>query len=504
MSDIYHGNDRNDIISEDTMKRLRKIGFILLAAAMFFTCPVYAAGAYKSESINGIKINHVDIKMESNIKSVVLNAGNQMNSTDSLANMAKNAGAFAAINGTYFEAYGGIPVPWGTLIKNNKVLHISNGGSVVGITSEGKLIVDRLTFDFEGYINGVYRAIPWRINHPSTEAEAITIFTPEYGTTVNVSEGAKAVIVTNGKVTDIATWDFNIPADGFAILYNASTAYLVDERYKIGDEVYYKVKINTTFTSPEDWDDIVCGLGAGPSLIINGVITADGPAEGFMEAKINMNSAGRSFIGAKADGTIIIGNMGSATIASAAEACRSMGLVNAMCLDGGGSIALYYPSSNVNMSGRKINNALAFVEEKEVVITATPTSSPVIIDGKTVDLDVYNINNSNYFKLRDIAMLLNNSKKQFGVEWEASKNAINLIRDCQYVSVGGELSELKDRNIKRASVAKSDIYIDGTIARMTAYNIDSNSYFKLRDIAEQLNFGVDWDSNTNSIIIRTE
>ncbi|HBD63555.1 MAG TPA: hypothetical protein DC038_03865, partial [Clostridiales bacterium] len=330
------------------MKQLKKAIFISLISAICLTSPVYAAGAYKSESINGIKINHVDIKIESNIKPVVLNAGNQMNSTDSLANMAKNAGAFAAINGTYFEAYGGIPVPWGTLIKNNKVLHISNGGSVVGITSGGKLIVDRLSFDFEGYINGQFRAIPWRINHPSTEDDAITIFTPEYGTAVKVTAGAKAVVVVNGKVSEILTSDFSVPGNGFAIVYNPLVTHLVDERYKIGDEVYYKVKINTTYTNPEDWDDVACGLGAGPSLIINGVITADGVAEGFTEAKINTNSAGRSFIGAKADGTIVIGNMGSATMAGAAEACRNMGLVNAMCLDGGGSIALYYPSSNVN------------------------------------------------------------------------------------------------------------------------------------------------------------
>lgn len=486
------------------MKQLKKAIFISLISAICLTSPVYAAGAYKSESINGIKINHVDIKIESNIKSVVLNAGNQMNSTDSLANMAKNAGAFAAINGTYFEAYGGIPVPWGTLIKNNKVLHISNGGSVVGITSGGKLIVDRLSFDFEGYINGQFRAIPWRINHPSTEDDAITIFTPEYGTAVKVTAGAKAVVVVNGKVSEILTSDFSVPGNGFAIVYNPLVTHLVDERYKIGDEVYYKVKINTTYTNPEDWDDIACGLGAGPSLIINGVITADGVAEGFTEAKINTNSAGRSFIGAKADGTIVIGNMGSATMAGAAEACRNMGLVNAMCLDGGGSIALYYPSSNVNMSGRKINNGLAFVEEKEKTITAAPTSSPVIIDEKSVVLDAYNINNSNYFKLRDIAMLLNNTEKQFSVEWDGSKNAINLITNRQYSAVGGELAELKDKDIKRALVAKSDIYIDGNRVQLAAYSIDSSSYFKLRDIADRLNFSVDWDSSVNSIVISTK
>lgn len=486
------------------MKQLKKTMLLLLAAAMFLTSPAYAAGSYKSEDINGIKINHVDIKIESNIKPVVINAGNQMNSTDSLASMAANAGAFAAINGTYFEAYGGIPVPWGTVIKNNKVLHISNGGSVVGITSEGRLIVDRLSFDFEGYINGQYRAIPWRINHPSTEEDAITIFTPEYGTTVKVSAGAKAVIVAEGKVSEILTTDFSMPSNSFAIVYNPSVAHLVDERYKIGDEVSYKVKINTTYTNPEDWDDIACGLGAGPSLIINGVITADGPAEGFMEAKINTNSAVRSFIGAKADGTIVIGNMGSATIVGAAEACRSMGLVNAMCLDGGGSIALYYPSSGINVSGRKINNGLAFVEEKERMIAAVPAYSSVIADGKTVMLDAYNIDNSNYFKLRDIAMLLNESEIPFNVEWEETKNAINLITGKQYISVGGELAELKDRNTKTAYATKSDIYINGNLAPLAAYSIDSNNYFKLRDIAEHLSFSADWDSSTNSIVINTK
>lgn len=486
------------------MKRLCKAGYIILIIMICIMAPAYAAaGTYKSESINGIKINHIDIKMESNIKPVVLNAGSQLGATDSLANMAKNAGSFAAINGTYFEAYGGMPIPWGAIIKNNKVLHISNG-PVMGITSEGKLLVDRLSFTFEGYINGQLRAYPWRINHPSTEPEAITIFTPEWGTAVNVPQGAKTAVVTDGKVSEIKTSDFHVPYNGFAILYNPSAAYLVDERYKTGDEVYYTVKINTTYTNSEDWNNVACGLGAGPSLIINGVITADGPAEGFTEAKINTNTAGRSFIGAKADGTIVMGNMGAATIADAAKACSQMGLVNAMCLDGGGSIALYYPASNVNTSGRKINNGLAFVEEKEAVITASPASSSVIMDGKNVVLDSYNINNSNYFKLRDIAALLNNSERRFNVEWESAKNAINLVTNKPYMTVGGELSGLNDKNTKRALAANSDIYIDGTKAELAAYSIDGSNYFKLRDIAELMSFEIGWDSPANSIVINTK
>lgn len=322
------------------MNYCRRIwGLILIVSLLCWGDPAGAASssAYNSAKVNGVSIKYVTLDMNSNnIKPIVLNAQNQICATDSLAGMAQAAGAFAAINGTYFEAYNGVPVPWGTIIKDGKVLHISQSGAVVGITSTGKLLVDRLSFDFEGYINGQYRAIPWRINHPSPESEAITIFTPEYGTMVNLAPGAKAVLVGNKVVTDIVSSGFYVPANGFAIVYNQDTAYLVDERYKIGDEVYYKVKINTTYTNAGDWNDVVVGIGAGPSLIINGNVTANGEAEGFTEAKININSGSRSFIGATADGKIIIGNMASATLVQAASACQNMGLANAMCLDGGG------------------------------------------------------------------------------------------------------------------------------------------------------------------------
>jgi len=341
----------------------RILGLIIFFTVLLGVSQADAAAThtYKSTTLSGVKIKYVTIDMnDKSIKPVVLNAQDQMCQTDSLVNMAKKAGAFAAINGTYFEAYNGTPVPWGTIIKNGKVLHIYQSGSVAGITSSGRLIVDRLSFDFEGYINGVYRAIPWRINHPSPEPGAITIFTPEYGIPVYVAPGAKGVVVSSGRVSSIAISSFNVPSNGFAIVYNPSVAYLVDERYKIGDEVYYKVKIKTTFTNPSDWDQVIAAIGAGPSLIINGKVTANGEVEGFVEAKINVNSAPRSFIGATADGKIVIGNLASATLLKAAAVCQSMGLQNAMCLDGGGSIALYYSPAKISISGRKINNGLAF------------------------------------------------------------------------------------------------------------------------------------------------
>lgn len=487
------------------MKLFKHVLCLTLAAVLLSSNPALAAtSSYQNTNMNGININYISIDMKnSNMKAVVLNAGNQMNSSDSLANMAKSAGAFAAINGTYFEAYNGEPVPWGTIIKNGKIIHISNGGSVAGITSEGKLIIDRLSFDFEVYINGKLRSIPWRINHPSTEAEAITIFTPEYGTTVHLQPGAKAVIIKNGSVKEFSVADFIVPSDGFAVVYNSSVVYLLDERFKTGDEVYYKADVKTTFTNADDWDDVVSALGAGPSLIINGTVTADGLAEGFFEAKINTNSAARSFIGSKSDGTVIIGNMGSATVKGAAEALKQMGFVNAMCLDGGGSVALYYPSENVSISGRKINNGLAFVEEKIEGITAVPTSSKVLLDGNDVNIEAYNIDNSNYFKLRDIAMILDDSKKSFNIEWDNSNNAITLIKNKKYSPVGGELASSNVKRSKGAVKSSTEVYLNGKKLTLTSYNINGSNYFKLRDIAGTLDFEVIWDAVQNAVVINT-
>ncbi len=465
-----------------------------------------AATAYKSETLNGVSLRYVTVDMSSEgISPVVLNAQNKITETEPLSAMAQKMDAVAAVNGTYFEAYEGMPIPWGTIIKEGKVIHISQSGAVFGITAAGKLLVDRLTFDFAGYINGQYRAIPWRINHPSTEDEAITIFTPEYGATVTLAPGAKAAVVgKNGLVTQIAAADFDVPGGGFAIAYNPAVAYLVGERYKVGDHVTYEVKINTTFTKAEDWREVTVALGAGPSLIINGVITAEGHKEGFTEEKINSLSTARSFIGARADGKIIIGNMASATVSKAAEVCQSLGLVNAMCLDGGGSTALYYPADKISFAGRNINNGLAFIQSNLTnQLYAKPSAAKVYVDGGSVNFIAYNINGNNYFKLRDLALALKGSGKQFDVGWDQASNSIILYSNQAYKTMGEEAPAQASQKAVPAQKTSSKILAADRIVAFDAYNINGNNFFKLRDIAELLDFELTWDAGAGAIRVDT-
>lgn len=138
----------------------------------------------------------------------------------------------------------------------------------------------------------------------------------------------------------------------------------------------------------------------------------------------------------------------------------------------------------------------------EKVITANPTSSKVLVNGKAVTFEAYTINGNNYFKLRDFAQAVNKTEKNFEVKWDSENNAINLISNTPYTPVGGELAK-GDGKAKVANLTTSKIYKDGKEISLTAYIINGNTYFKLRDIAKAFNIGVTWDGTTNTTTIDT-
>ena len=135
-------------------------------------------------------------------------------------------------------------------------------------------------------------------------------------------------------------------------------------------------------------------------------------------------------------------------------------------------------------------------------INANPTTSKVLVNGKDVQFDAYNIGGNNYFKLRDFAQAVNKTEKNFEVTWDEANNAINLISNKAYTPVGGELAN-GDGKTKVATPTTSKIFKDGKEISLTAYNINGNNYFKLRDLAKAFDIGVTWDGKTNTVGIDT-
>ena len=136
---------------------------------------------------------------------------------------------------------------------------------------------------------------------------------------------------------------------------------------------------------------------------------------------------------------------------------------------------------------------------------AAYTDSKVLVDGKQVKFEAYNINDNNYFKLRDIAYALTNYGEGFNVfnvKWDEAKNMINLVSGEKYDTVGGELKEGNGKN-KNYKLSSSAIMKDGRNVALNAYNINDNNYFKLRDLGKLFDFNVAWDEANNCILIDT-
>ncbi|QIB70015.1 hypothetical protein Ami103574_12220 [Aminipila butyrica] len=135
---------------------------------------------------------------------------------------------------------------------------------------------------------------------------------------------------------------------------------------------------------------------------------------------------------------------------------------------------------------------------------AVPIKSKVLVNGKEVGFEAYNIGGYNYFKLRDIAMSINGTASQFDVAWDKEKNAISLLNRKVYTPVGSELSKSRGTTAKNAILSSSKLYVDSKEINLVAYNIAGNNYFKLREIGEKLGFSVNWDSTQNVIKIESE
>ena len=140
--------------------------------------------------------------------------------------------------------------------------------------------------------------------------------------------------------------------------------------------------------------------------------------------------------------------------------------------------------------------------DETIVFAATPAATTVLVDGRSVVFDAYDINGTIHFKLRDLAHTLSGTAKQFEIVWDGVNNAIQLIGDRPYTAVGGEMAN-SGAGYKAVSPTKSKTYLDGREVQLIAYYIDGNNYFKLRDIGRAFDFKVVWDGTGNTFMIDT-
>lgn len=136
-------------------------------------------------------------------------------------------------------------------------------------------------------------------------------------------------------------------------------------------------------------------------------------------------------------------------------------------------------------------------------VLASQNNTEILVNGELFELEAYLVDDNNYFKLRDIAKVVSETEKQFMVTWDSENKRINLVSGQSYQGAVTEVSK-SDGLSKKAIVNKSEIYKDGQLIQsLSAYTINNNNFFKLRDLAESFNIGIGYDSTTKVITVET-
>ena len=136
------------------------------------------------------------------------------------------------------------------------------------------------------------------------------------------------------------------------------------------------------------------------------------------------------------------------------------------------------------------------VESKDV----KASTQKVKLDGKDVVIYGYNIDGYNYFKLRDVAAVLKDTKAKFGVEYKDAM--VTLTKGADYKVAETDQKEVKA--MSKGMLTNDKVMVGDKALTATAYKVDDSNYYKLRDLGEALGFGVDYDKATNSVLLMSE
>lgn len=130
-------------------------------------------------------------------------------------------------------------------------------------------------------------------------------------------------------------------------------------------------------------------------------------------------------------------------------------------------------------------------------LPATPTRTKgqsVYVGNTRVYPTGYNIKDNNYFKLRDIGQLVG-----FGVEWDEATRTVVITSDRTTPVLTGLLDMAQTGSTAKLSPQR--ITVDGEEVSLTSYLIRGNNYIKLRDIAKEIHFGVEYDMASKKVTI---
>ncbi len=308
--------------------------------------------------INIVEVNK-DIAKNYEIKPAI--ASKTLPNKRTVRTIAQNTNSIVAINGGYFKPQTGVPL--GTLMIDKKIYTGPIYNRVAFGIFEYGFDVSRI--ELNATITGNNEVIKIdNINQPRMLSSYILAYTRDWGTQAPASPqyGVQLQVVGN-KILAASANPLSIPENGYVIVGPKS------KLSKLFGAKEVKIDIKTT---PE-WKDVEHIISGGPYLVKNGEVFVDMTAQ-------KLQSIGgrnpRTAIGYTKDNDLIMiaadGREGSSiglTLVELANLMKSLGCINAINLDGGGSTVMYVNGQIVNkpqqIGGIALSNALV-ISKKSV------------------------------------------------------------------------------------------------------------------------------------------
>ena len=333
-----------------------------------------------TREISGQKVNINLLRLDlRKVRLDVVHAFDSILGTEPTSSIAKRHGAIAAINAGFFRLdtspFAGDPA--GVLQINGKLLSESNNGRV-------QLLIENKPRQTDVFIARLRLTEKIRMGLETIELtginrerkqEDLIMYTPEFGRTTLTNNDGVEVFVSKYRISGIKKdlGDAIIPSDGFVLsgtgkyrdwLLNGATRNDLVTYVRHADGLPADV-MGDPMTYPSEWDIV----GGVPRLINNGKIEIDWEAEKTTRSFVETRHP-RTAVAILKDGRFLMitvdgrsESSGGIGLQDLAEYLLSLGAVDAMNLDGGGSTTMYLDGKVVNHPSdkegeRKVSDAI--------------------------------------------------------------------------------------------------------------------------------------------------
>ncbi len=293
-------------------------------------------------------------------------AGQTVHRRRSVLAIARQYGAVAALNGGFFAKQG---PPLGLLIIDGEwIKHPILHRTALGISADGELLMDRVSFEGRLYFGDHGYLELDGINRGHNEAYQLVMYTPRWGEVLSVQGGCTRLVVS-GEAVVVAKYTqaqpVEIPPEGYVISGAGRYAPLL-ENVQEGEGVWARLR-----TNPE-WKELAYALGAGPRVVKDGRPHVTAAPENF-GSDVSRTAASRSAVAITLDGLLMLVAVETppdepgrgVTLSELAQILVKLGAQDAMNLDGGGSTTVVQGDQVINHprdgNSRAVSNALLVV-----------------------------------------------------------------------------------------------------------------------------------------------